>query len=407
MPSSEIENIEFIEIREFTTSDYLKQILTEEEIQIVQSEFKEKLEVIYSSNGKQSIKASHYVGYVVLPNHIVSITPKIPAVTFISMIRYALDLPQLMSEIFSASEEVRKQRNYYDILVLFLLHLIEPVLQQGLYNNYAKYEENLTSIRGKILFKENLFNNYNRPDKVFCNYSELTADILENRILKYTLFYLSQCHFFDDNVSLRIRNYLKRFDEVEIVPVHGDSFKTIQYNPLNEHYKPIISLCELLLSDSSLDLQTIGERTALSFLLDMNKLFEEFIANLLIERIGESNIKVQETEYPEVTEEKLKVRIDIEVLQNGAPVLILDTKYKEFESQPEEGHVAQLVLYSLSTGVKKLGLIYVGDLNENRKYIIKPDIILHSLCFDLVASDIEDFNKNCLNFINSIERLYS
>ena len=405
MPTSEIENIEFIEIREFTNSDYLNQILTEEEIQIVRTEFKEKLEVIFSSNGKQSIKASHYVGYIVLPNHIVSITPKIPAVTFISMIRYALDLPQLKTEVFSASEEVLKRRNYYDILVLFLLHLIDPLLQQGLYNNYAKYEE--TSIRGKILFKENLFNNYNRPDKVFCNYSELTADILENRIIKYTLFYLSQCHFFDDNVSLRIRNSYKRFDQVETVPIHGGSFKSIQYNPLNEHYKPIISLCELLLSDSSLDLQTIGERTALSFLLDMNKLFEEFIANLLIERIGESNIKVQETEYPEVTEDKLKVRIDIEVLQNGVPILILDTKYKGFESQPEEGHVAQLVLYSLSTGVKKLGLIYVGKLNERQKYIIKPDIILHSLCFDLVASDIEDFNESCLNFINSVKTLYS
>ena len=114
----------------------------------------------------------------------------------------------------------------------------------------------------------------------------------------------------------------------------------------------------------------------------MNKLFEEFIANLLIERIGESNIKIQETEYPEVTEDRLRVRVDIEVLQNEIPVLILDTKYKEFENQPEEGHVAQLALYSLSTGVKNLGLIYVGRINENRKYIIKPDITLQTLCFD-------------------------
>jgi 5-methylcytosine-specific restriction enzyme subunit McrC len=154
-------------------------------------------------------------------------------------------------------------------------------------------------------------------------------------------------------------------------------------------------------------MQTRGERTAISFLLDMNKLFEEFIANLLIERIGESNIKVQQTEYPEVTEDKLKVRIDIEVMQNGTPVLILDTKYKRFENHPEEGHIAQLVLYSLSTGVRNLGLIYVGQLNEKRKYSIKPNITLHTLCFDLVASGVEDFNENCLNFIRSIKMLYS
>jgi len=233
-------NTEFVELIEFTTSDYLNQPLSEEEVQILQTEFKEKLEIIYGSNGRQSIKASQHVGYVVLPNHVISIRPKILEASFINMIRHALDLPKLMTEAFSVSEEVQRLKNYYDILVKFLLYLIEPLLQQGLYNSYGKYEENLMSVRGKILFKENLLRNYNRPDKVFCNYSELTADILENRIIKYTLFHLSKGHFFDDSVSVRIKNCYKRFDQVEIVPIHSDYFKSIQYTPLNEHYRPIL-----------------------------------------------------------------------------------------------------------------------------------------------------------------------
>jgi 5-methylcytosine-specific restriction enzyme subunit McrC len=324
------------------------------------------------------------------------------------MIRYALDLPKLMTEAFSVSEEVQRLKNYYDILVKFLLYLIEPLLQQGLYNSYGKYEENLMSVRGKILFKENLLRNYNRPDKVFCNYSELTADILENRIIKYTLFHLSKGHFFDDSVSVRIKNCYKRFDQVEIVPIHSDYFKSIQYTPLNEHYRPILSLCELLLSDSSLDLETIGERTAISFLLDMNKLFEKFIANLLAEKIGQFNVKIQETEYPEINEEKLRVRIDIEVLQNGSPSLILDTKYKELRDMSEEGYiadVAQLVLYSVSTGVKKLGLIYVGKLSERRRYTIKSGITLYFLCFNLLSSSIAAFEQNCSDFVEDIRSI--
>jgi hypothetical protein len=61
---------------EFAESNYLNLILTEEETQIVRAELKEKLEVVYSSDGRQSIKASHYIGYVVLPYHIISIRPK-------------------------------------------------------------------------------------------------------------------------------------------------------------------------------------------------------------------------------------------------------------------------------------------------------------------------------------------
>lgn len=85
--NSEMTNIEFVDLREHTTSDHLKQILTEDETRILQTEFKEKLEVIYCSEGRQSIKAKQYVGY--LPNHIISIGPKIPEASFISMIRYA------------------------------------------------------------------------------------------------------------------------------------------------------------------------------------------------------------------------------------------------------------------------------------------------------------------------------
>jgi 5-methylcytosine-specific restriction endonuclease McrBC regulatory subunit McrC len=123
--------------------------------------------------------------------------------------------------------------------------------------------------------------------------------------------------------------------------------------------------------------------------------------------MGESNIKIQETEYPEVSEYKLKVRIDIEVLQNGAPALILDTKYREFENMPDEGHVAQLILYSLSTGVKKSGLIYVGRLNERHKHIIKSGITLYVLCFNLISLSTSDFSKNCLDFTEEVRSILS
>ena len=118
-------NIKLIELDEHGTSDHLS--LTADETQILQTRFRNELDVVYNPDGTQSIKARQFIGYIVLPNHIISIEPKIPEASFINMIRYALKLPKLTTEIFFVSEEAQKYKNYYDILVKFLLHLVEPL----------------------------------------------------------------------------------------------------------------------------------------------------------------------------------------------------------------------------------------------------------------------------------------
>jgi 5-methylcytosine-specific restriction enzyme subunit McrC len=233
----------------------------------------------------------------------------------------------------------------------------------------------------------------------------LTSDVLENRIIKYTLFYLLQCRFVEDDIDAKLIEYYKRLDQIGLAPVYADTFKSISYSPLNDHYKPILKLCELLLTDSSLDLENIGDKTAISFTIDMNKLFEAFVANLLIERLGEKNVKLQQTEYPEIKGNKLKVRLDIEVFQNGIPAIILDTKYKEFADDPDIAHIAQLSLYSLSTDIKNCGLIYVGKF-PRQLFLIKQNIKLHVLPFNLAASNKYDFEENCSQFLEQIKSLY-
>ena len=125
-------------------------------------------------------------------------------------------------------------------------------------------------------------------------------------------------------------------------------------------------------------------------------------ANLLIEKLGEENIVLQQTEYPEVKGNKLKVRLDIEIFQNGMPLIILDTKYKEYDNTPDMGHIAQLSLYSLSTRVKNCGLIYPGKF-EPEFFLIKPDIRVHILPFNLAASSKLEFEENCSQFVENLK----
>ena len=195
------------------------------------------------------------------------------------MLRYAIGLAKLIPDEYS---EILEEKNYYDILVIFLFIEIEKLFYQGLNTGYKIHEDNLSCVRGKILFKEHLNQNYNRNDKIFCSYSELTTDILENRIIKYTLYYLSQCYFFDDIINSKLLNYYNRLDQINLISISLDSFKLIEYTPLNQHYRPFLALCELLLRDSSLNEETTGEeKIAISFLVDMNVLFEKFVVLIL------------------------------------------------------------------------------------------------------------------------------
>jgi hypothetical protein len=104
-----------IKIEEYKESAEVEIAFDTEELNIIQNEFKNKIEVIFKSNHQQTVKAKQHVGYVILPNHIINIEPKIKGINFINMIRYALDLLGIKEQDLPATEN----RNFYDILVSF------------------------------------------------------------------------------------------------------------------------------------------------------------------------------------------------------------------------------------------------------------------------------------------------
>ncbi len=67
-------------------------------------------------------------------------------------------------------------------------------------------------------------------------------------------------------------------------------------------------------------------------------------------------------------------------------------------------HIAQLSLYSLSTHARNCGLVYLGRF-EPEFFLIKPDIRVHILPFNLVASDKMEFEENCSQFEGNLKSL--
>ena len=92
-----------------------------------------------------------------------------------------------------------------------------------------------------------------------------------------------------------------------------------------------------MLRDSSLDEETLGKKTVISFLIDMNLLFEKFVVNLLKEKLKSYSklaIEEQRKEFADILQ-TLGLDLDIVISYNNKPILILDTKYKEFKDKPD------------------------------------------------------------------------
>jgi 5-methylcytosine-specific restriction enzyme subunit McrC len=327
------------------------------------------------------------------------IRPKIPGIGFFNMLRYALELPELGKDY----PELTRGENYYDILVRFLFLELEKIIQTGLFTGYKNYDDNMTSVRGKILLKEHLAANHIRNDRIYCSFSEISADIIENRIIKYTLFYLSHCYFVDETIDAQLIRYYKRLDGVDLVTVTDHDFRAIEYTPLNQHYKTVLRLCELLIRDSALD-EEIGEKTAISFLINMNKLFEEFVGNLLIRKLDGYDVELQRTEHPEKNSKRLVIRLDIMICRKGTPLFIMDTKYQQFTGEAEISHLEQLSLYSNTTHIKNCALVYVGK-SQTAPYRLEEGITVHVIPFDLEAQNETEFGYKCINFIAEIRSI--
>lgn len=77
--------------------------------------------------------------------------------------------------------------------------------------------------------------------------------------------------------------------DVAYSPIRPSDLDRIQLDRLNRGYESVLDLCRLLLESSTLNLQT-GRVAQFAFVFDMNRLFEEFVAEFL--RRHKSRMKV-------------------------------------------------------------------------------------------------------------------
>jgi 5-methylcytosine-specific restriction enzyme subunit McrC len=103
-----------------------------------------------------------------------------------------------------------------------------------------------------------------------------------------------------------------------------------------------------------------GEEPFFSFLIDMNRLFERYIAQLLARDLPMVGLEVDlQPRLPLDQAGQVPIRPDIVIRQAGRPILVVDTKYKRLaEGQVEQPDLFQVLAYCRALLIDQAMLIY-------------------------------------------------
>jgi 5-methylcytosine-specific restriction enzyme subunit McrC len=222
----------------------------------------------------------------------------------------------------------------FGFVMAMLIDRVERLLGAGLQQDYVAHEDDLPFVRGRIVLGAQLRRHGELKDRHVCAYTAFTVDTAENRIVAATLRLLPTLLIPAGERALarRARAVLARFAGVTALS-RGDALALlprIGFHRFNAAYAPVLSLCRLALRHLTLA-EAPGPHPFASFLVDMPRLFESFVAARLRAGLRAHGLRVVAQRWDYLDEgRRVGIRPDVLVYPaHGAdPLLVLDTKYE-------------------------------------------------------------------------------
>ena len=345
----------------------------------------------FKTDGRWQLTSNGWVGFIPIEEGLgLSLLPKVPIANLFRMLEYAYDIE---IEILDGSTTVTSIEEYYERLANVLALRVLDRSRAGLYRSYVPEEDRLPYVRGSLQVDRVL----RRPWDVTldCAYQEHTSDLEENQILAWTLFLICRSGICSPRIAPTVRRAFRCVQgAARLVPYTGPNCGGRTYNRLNQDYEPMHALCRFFL-DHTGPTHDFGDRRMLPFLVDMAKLFEKFVAVWLRQNLP-SRYELREQQAVGLDREGvLRFLVDLVIHDRelGAPVLVLDTKYKK-PGAPASEDVQQVIAYAESLGCKQSGLIYPRPLEHPVETTV-GSIEFRTLTFDL-SGDLEKAGREML-----------
>ena len=338
----------------FSLSEYEEKI-----VEVLDAEIAQKIqrtgivELTRKVSGEFVIKADSKVGFISVQGVQVNVTPRFP----IYNIFYFLGL---LEELKTDSEKVQISESNDFLTVLFqsFIHSVAHSTRKGLISGYVNREDSLQVLRGRIDFSRQVKKNPGNVIPFEVSFDDFVEDIPENQILKRALHISLKHGLQNRKLRNQAQNLLFNFKDVTDI----SQVPSWNASRLNIHYWNALRLAELIISGNGFH-EKAGDVQINGFSIDMYKVFEDFVAKQLAERINSSDNLV-------ATQKSLSLDIggvyrekpDVIWYRKGKPFQVMDTKYKQPEGETQQrdslNDLRQVISYASLLGLKEAHLIY-------------------------------------------------
>ena len=354
-----------LDLQEYAPSEHC---LAASELRVLQGEERNlDLSITLSANeGEYVLKPGSTVGAVETGGLSMRIEPKIGIPQLVSLACYAIGGVRFQKTDFDFPEHTALP----DALALALTAAARRAFARGLLHGYRTEEEALQTVRGRIRFDDQVRRRFGVPLPVEVRYDEFTDDILANRLVKAAAVQLSNMRLRSPEARRGIGWVAAMLDNVSYAEFPPSGVPEVMFDRLNEHYRGVVTLARLVLRRGAFEAGR-GEVRASGFLMDMNKVFQEFITVALREAL-----RLSEREFGECFVSSLdkplpgeKGRISLKpdlVWRDGSSVVFVgDAKYKRIRDERiPNADLYQLLAYTTALNLPGGLLVYAQDEDE-------------------------------------------
>lgn len=299
--------------------------------------------------------SSSWVGVVRFSQAEVRIVPKLVGENLgvLRMLEYSSGLGALARLESARTLASDRDGNLVDLLALLLAEASIQIAKRGILQDYVTREELLQRMRGRLLPYEQMVRHFGQVQTLECRFDELETDVLENQLLAAGLAIAKRVAI-DPEARRATARAHAIFSEVADGTVVGTHTLDPEYNRRNDHYRPAHVIARMFLENLAVnDLYSPGTGDSFAFLLDMNKLFEDFVTKLLTTVFADTDVRVRPQArdrtlirdartgrpyaavIPDILLERLSLRVPV------------DAKYKLYDHRKvDQGDIYQTFFYA-------------------------------------------------------------
>lgn len=316
-------------------------------------------------DGCYDLTPGSHVGGIQLETLSITIQPKLPIERLLFLIGYTLDRQRWQETDFDFVE----RPDLLEAIIPGFVSQVRRAINRGVLQGYRSEEDALQTVRGRIRFDDQIRNRYGIAPPVEVRFDEFTEDIEENRLLKAAIHRLGRMRIRSERSRLALRAFDSALANVQPVEYHPRHLPEITWSRLNNHYGPAIDLAKLILRATTFDVDH-GRVRSSAFLIDMNQLFEDFVAIALRESLGLSERTLIRGAAGRrlVLDQQHRVRLrpDLSWWEGGECVFAGDVKYKRVNiAGYVHADLYQILAYTIASGLPGGILIYAaGEADE-------------------------------------------